>query len=120
MQTPQVTDRGSHIEVLIGAGTLRRADFIDFLARTATRWGAKPMLVVCDDPHYEVSAEEAYRVGVEFSRQLPFNRIAIALRGRKSTELDRFTEFVAANRGARVQYFDDEPAARAWLGVTQP
>ena len=115
---PAVTDRGSHIEVLIGVGTLRRTDFVDFLARTATQFGAKPILVVCDDPHHEVSFEEAYRTGIEFSRQLPLNRVAVALRGRRSTELDRFTEFVAANRGARMHYFDDVQAAKAWLGVS--
>jgi len=118
MQTPEVTDRGSHIEVLIGAGTLRRADFVDFLGRTVTRFGAKPILVLCDDPHHEVSFEEAYRIGIEFSRQLPFNRVAIPLRGRRSSELERFTEFVAKNRGARVHYFDDVHTARSWLGVS--
>ena len=117
MPTPEITDRGSHIEVLIGVGTLRRADFVDYLASTATRYGARPILVVCDDPQHEVSLEQAYRIGVEFSRQLPFNRVAVALRGRKSTELERFTEFVAENRGARVRYFDDETAARSWLAV---
>jgi hypothetical protein len=112
-----IIDRGSHIEVHIGAGTLRRADIVDFLGGVARRFGAKPMLVVCDDPRHEVSLEEAYRIGVQFAEQLPFQRVAVALRGRKSTELERFTEFVAANRGARVHYFDDEPAARAWLAV---
>ena len=80
-----ITDRGSHIEVRIGVGTLRRRDFVDFLGGVALRFGAKPMLVVCDDPHHEVSFEEAYRIGVAFAAQLPFNRVAIALRGRKST-----------------------------------
>jgi len=118
MLIPEITDRGSHIEVLIGVGILRRADFVDFLASVATRFGARPILVVCDDPQHEVSLEEAYRIGVAFSRQLPFNRVAVALRGRKSTELERFTEFVAANRGALVHYFDDVHSARNWLGVS--
>ena len=117
MLTPEITDRGTHIEVLIAAGTLRRADFIDFLARAATRFGPKPILVVCDDPQHEISFEASYQLGIEFSRQLPFNRVAIALVGRRSTELERFTEFVAANRGALLHYFDDVPAAKAWLGV---
>lgn len=112
-----ITDRGSHIEVLIGVGTLRRKDFVDFLAGIAQRFGAKPILVVCDDPHQEVSFDEAHRLGVEFGRQLSFHRVAVALRGRRSTELERLTEFVAANRGAQVRYFDDEPSAKAWLKV---
>jgi hypothetical protein len=112
-----INDRGTHVEVLIGVGTLRRADFVDFLAGVAQRFGAKPILVVCDDPRHEVSFEESYRIGVAFAAQLPFHRIAVVLRARRSTELERFTEFVAANRGASVRYFDDEPAARAWLKV---
>jgi hypothetical protein len=114
---PIISDRGSHLEVLIGAGALCEAGFVDLLVRARTRFGAKPVLVVCEDPAAHVRLEDAYRIGIDLSERLPRQRVAIALRGRKSAEAERFTELVAANRGAELRYFDDVPAAKAWLGV---
>ena len=112
-----ITDRGSHLEVLIAVAALCGAGFVDFLASVRAQYGAKPLLVICEDPTAHVSVKDAYRIGVEIAGRLPLQRVAIALRGRKASEAERFTELVAANRGADVRYFDNVPAAKAWLGV---
>lgn len=44
-----IADRGSHVEVEIGLPELRGGDLIDLLVRATDRFGAKPMLVICDD-----------------------------------------------------------------------
>lgn len=112
-----ITDRGSHIEVLIGVAALCGAGFVDLLASVRAQHGVKRLLVVCEDPARHMSLQDAYRIGVEISARLPRQRVAIALRGRRTSEAERFTELVAANRGADVRYFDDVPAANAWLGL---
>ena len=112
-----ITDRGSYIEVMIGVAALCGAGFVDFLASVRAQLGTKPLLVICEDPSSHVSVRDAYRIGVEISQRLPLQRVAIALRGRKASEAERFTELVAANRGAAMRYFDDVAAAKAWLGV---
>ena len=112
-----ITDRGTHVEVLIGVAALCGPGFVELLASVRAQHGVKALLVVCEDPSHHVSVKDAYRIGVEISSRLPLQRVAIALRGRKSSEAERFTELVAANRGADVRYFDDLPAAKAWLGV---
>ena len=81
------------------------------------RFGFKPILVLCDDPHREMNLADAYRVGESVA--LRFNRqpVAIVLRGRHRSEAEHFTELVAANRGARVRYFEDVGAALAWFAA---
>ena len=112
---PSIADRGSHIEVRIGVPDLRGADFLDVLARASGRFGRKPMLVLCDDPRREMDLDEAYRVGVDVARRFPLQAVAIVLRGRHASEAEYFTEVVAANRGARVRYFQDVASASSWL-----
>jgi hypothetical protein len=114
---PTISDRGSHIEVAIGLPELRGADFLDLLARATGRFGRKPILVLCDDPHGEMDLEEAYRIGVAVAARFPQQAVAIALRGRRASEAEHFTELVAANRGARVRYFQDAGSARSWLAA---
>jgi hypothetical protein len=114
---PAIADRGSHIEVLIGVHDLRGADFLDVLARASGRFGRKPILVFCDDPRHEMDLDEAYRIGVDVARRLPLQAVAIVLRGRRASEAEHFTELVAANRGARVRYFQDDASARSWLAT---
>jgi hypothetical protein len=111
----EITDRGNHLEVLTAAATLRGEAFVDVLARASARYGIKPVLVLCDDPHSDVSLEDAYRIGTEIAARLPARRVAIALRGRRASEADRFIELVAVNRGADVRYFESVSAARRWL-----
>ena len=112
---PEITDRGSHLEVLTAAAKLRGEGFVDVLARASARFGIKPILVVCDDPHADVRLEDAYRVGIDIATRLRARRVAIALRGRRPSEADHFVELVAANRGSDVRYFEDVAAARGWL-----
>ena len=112
---PEITDRGSHLEVLTAAARLRGEGFVDVLARASARYGTKPILVVCDDPHADVGLEDAYRVGVDIATRLRTRRVAIALRGRRPSEAEQFIELVAANRGTDVRYFADVAAARLWL-----
>ena len=112
---PQITDQGSHLEVLTGAAQLRGGGFVDILERASGRFGIKPILVVCDDPHSVVGLDDAYRLGTDIGTRLPSSRVAIALRGRRTSEADRFTELVAANRGASLRYFEDVASARSWL-----
>jgi hypothetical protein len=112
-----IADRGSYIEVALGLPTLRGADFLDVLARASDRFGRKPILFQCDDPHGEMDLEEAYRIGVDVATRLPLQAVAIVLRGRRASEAEHFTELVAANRGARVRYFEDLASARSWLAA---
>jgi len=112
---PEITDRGSHLEVLTAAAKLRGEGFVDVLARASARFGVKPILVVCDDPDRDVSLDDAYRLGTEIGARVPARRVAIALRGRRASEAERFVELVAANRGTDVRYFENVPAARSWL-----
>lgn len=111
----EITDRGSHLEVFTAAAKLRTEGFVDVLARASARFGMKPILVMCDDPHADVRLEDAYRVGIDIATRLPGRRVAIALRGRRTSEADHFVELVAANRGSDVRYFEDIEAARRWL-----
>jgi hypothetical protein len=111
----EITDRGSYLEVFTAAAKLRSEGFVDVLARASARFGIKPILLVCDDPHGEVRLEDAYRVGIDIATRLRARRVAIALRGRRASEADRFVELVAANRGSDVRYFEDVVAARLWL-----
>ena len=117
MSLAHAEDRGSHIEVSLDASEFAELSFVDMLVAATRRFGTKPILVICDDPTEAVNMTDAYKVGVELSAQLPFRRIAIALRGRKSSSADRFTELVAENRGAEVRYFESVQLAKAWLGV---
>lgn len=112
-----IADRGTYIEVTLGLPALRGADFLDVLARASDRFGRKPILVLCDDPHGEMDLEEAYRIGVDAAMRLPLQAVAIVLRGRRASEAEHFTELVAANRGARVRYFEDLVSARSWLAA---
>jgi hypothetical protein len=112
-----ISDRGSHIEVEITLPGLCGADFPDVLARATDRFGRKPLLVLCDDPHREIDLREAYRIGVDVAVRFPLQAVAIVLRGRRASEADYFTELVAANRGARVRYFHDVASARSWLAA---
>lgn len=114
---PSIAERGSHIEVEIGLPSLRGADFLDILTRATDRFGRKPVLVLCDDPRREMSLDDAYRIGVEVARRFPVQKIAIVLRGHRVADAEHFTELVAANRGARVRYFQNVTAARSWLGT---
>jgi hypothetical protein len=112
-----IVDRGAYVEVHIGPPRLRAASAVDELAAAAAASGTKPMLVICDDPHGEVSLEDAYRLGRALAERVASPRIAIALRGRRASETDRFIELVAATRGGALRYFDDPPAALSWLGA---
>jgi hypothetical protein len=114
---PVVADRGSHIEVEIGLPGLRGADFVDVLARATDRFGRKPILVLCGDPQREMNLQDAYRIGVDVATRFPLQAVAIVLLGRRASEAEHFTEIVAANRGARVRYFEDAGSARSWLGA---
>jgi hypothetical protein len=112
---PAIADRGAHIEVVIGVADLRGEDFLDVLARATRRFGQKPILVLCDDPRRDMDLDEAYRIGVDVARRFPLQAVAIVLRGRHASEAEHFTELVAANRGARVRYFQNVSSARSWL-----
>jgi hypothetical protein len=111
----EISDRGNHLEVVTAAATLRGEGFVEVLARASARYGLKPILVVCDDFHSDVSVDDAYRIGIEIGTRFPAQRVAIALRGRRASEADRFIELVAGNRGTDVRYFESVPAARRWL-----
>jgi hypothetical protein len=117
MEEPLVEDRGSHLEVSLSAQGFGETSFVDVLAAAAKRFGAKPILVICDDPGHVIGTTRAYDIGVELSAKLPLSRIAIALTQRKSSAIDRFTELVAENRGATVRYFDSAELASSWLEV---
>ena len=112
---PEITDRGSYLEVLTAAARLRGEGFVDVLTRAIARFGIKPILVVCDDPHAHVRLEDAYRVGIDIATRIGTRRVAIVLRGRRASEADHFIELVAANRGTDVRYFEDVAAGRQWL-----
>lgn len=114
---PSIADRGAYIEVEIGLPHLRGGDFFGILARATDRFGRKPLLVLCDDPAGEMDLEEAYRIGVDAAKRFPLQAVAIVLRGRRASEAEHFTELVAANRGARVRYFQERGLALSWLGT---
>lgn len=112
-----ISDRGSYIEVQIGLPSLCGAGFPDVLARATDRFGPRPFLVLCDDPRQEMTLDDAYRIGVDVARRFPEQAVAIVLRSRRTSEADHFTELVAANRGARVRYFQDVASALSWLRI---
>jgi hypothetical protein len=64
-----------------------------------------------------MTLDDAYRIGVDVARRFPEQAVAIVLRGRRTSEADHFTELVAANRGARVRYFQDITTALSWLRI---
>ena len=109
-------DRGTHIEVVIGRAVLCGPGFIDIVVDALARFGAKPLLVVCDAPAESVDFVQAYDNGLKLASRVR-TRAAIVLGGRKPTDADRLTDLVAANRGTNVRSFPDVRAAKAWLGV---
>jgi hypothetical protein len=112
---PAISDEGSYIEVGIALPALCDDDFLDVLSRATSRFGRKPILVLCDDTRREMTLEDAYRVGVGIAALFPLQAVAVVLRGRRASEVEYFTELVAANRGARVRYFEDAAQALSWL-----
>jgi len=117
MDSPRIEDRGSHLEISLSASGFGHVSFVDVLAAASRLYGAKPILLICNDSSDIIGAGRAYDIGVELSMKLPLGRVAIALTGRKSSTADRFTELVAENRGAQVRYFESVERAKAWLGV---
>lgn len=118
MESPRIEDRGSHLEVSLSASGFGHVGFVDVLAAVSKLYGAKPILLICDDTSDVIGSARAYDIGVELSIKLPLGRIAIALTVRKSSTADRFIELVAENRGAQVRYFESVARAKAWLGVS--
>ena len=111
-----LTDRGTHIEVPIGAAALAGSACAQIVAEALARFGAKPLLVVSDGPASLVGIGQAYQNGLKLSAIL-CPRIAIVLGGREPTDADRMIELVARNRGRDVRAFRDLREAKAWLGV---
>lgn len=109
-------DRGTHIEVVIGPAVLCGSGFIGIVADALARFGAKPLLVVCDGPAQSVGFVQAYDNGLQLS-SIVRARIAIALGGREPTDDDRLTDLVAANRGTEVRSFRDVADAKTWLAA---
>jgi hypothetical protein len=109
-------DRGTHIELVIGPALLCGPGFIEVVLDAIARCAAKPLLVTCDGPAESVRFIEAYENGLNLA-SLVRARVAIVLGGREPTDVDRLTELVAANRGARVRSFQDRTAAKNWLAV---
>jgi hypothetical protein len=111
-----LTDRGTHIEVVIGPAVLCGPGFIATVIDALGRFGAKPLLVVCDAPAEKVEFVQAYDNGLKLA-SIVRGRVAIVLGGREPTDADRLTDLVAANRGTNVRSFPDLRAAKAWLAV---
>jgi hypothetical protein len=111
-----VVDRGKYIEVMVGRAVLRAPDFVDVLVNALARFGAKPLLFICDGPADSVGTVEAYTNGLELASRVR-SRVAIVLGGREPTEVDRLIHLVARNRGAEVRLFATPPAAKTWLTV---
>ena len=109
-------DRGTHIEVMIGRAMLCGPGFIDTVADALARFGAKPLIVVCDGPAESVGLVQAYDNGLKLA-SMARARVAIVLGGREPTEADRLTDLVAATRGRELRSFADLQAAKAWLAV---
>jgi hypothetical protein len=109
-------DRGTHIEVSIGRAALCGPTLIEMVAAALARFGAKPLLVVCDGPAESVGVVQAYDNGRKLA-SIMRARVAIVLGGREPTEADRLTDLVAANRGSELRSFADLQAAKAWLAV---
>lgn len=100
----------------IGAAVLAGPRFADTIADALARFGAKPLLVVCDAPAPVVGVVQAYENGLKLS-SIVRSRMAIVLGGREPTESDRMTELVAGNRGRDVRAFRNLSEAKAWLAV---
>jgi len=109
-------DRGTHIEVVIGRAVLCGPGFIDVAVDALARFGAKPLLVVCDGPAESVGSMQAYDNGLKLASTVRV-RVAIVLGGRDPTDDDRLTDLAATNRGTQVRSFRDLPEAKTWLAV---
>jgi hypothetical protein len=115
-QEPIASDHRGYIEILIAARRLQGPDFVDLLLGARSKFGAKPLLVVCNGPAHGAGIAQAFRNGVELANRLRA-RIAIVLNGRQPTDMDRLVELVARNRGADVRFLPDIAAAKTWLRV---
>jgi hypothetical protein len=109
-------DHGAYIELAIGPAELGGPGFIGHVSDALTRFGAKPLLVVCDAPAESVGLVQAHDNGLQLAR-LARARVAIVLGGREPTDADRLTEMAAANRGSEVRSFRELADAKAWLAV---
>lgn len=109
-------DHGAYIELVIGPAVPCSPGFIDLVRDALARFGAKPLLVVCDAPSERVGLVQAHDNGLQLAR-LARARVAIVLGGREPTDADRLTEMAAANRGSEVRSFRDLAEAKAWLAV---
>ena len=117
-ESPRISDRGSHIEVILGVHHFRQYGFAEVLLAAGRKFGAKPILVICDDPAGLSDVTGGYDIAVRLSAELALHKIAIALRGRPSSSADHLIEQVAQNRGVDMRYFESVLAAKAWLGVS--
>jgi hypothetical protein len=109
-------DRGTHIEVLIGRAVLCGPGFIEIVADALAKFGAKPLLLICDGPAENVGCIQAYDNGLKLASTVRA-RVAIVLGGREPGDADRLTDLVATNRGKNVRSFRDLAAAKTWLAV---
>jgi hypothetical protein len=111
-----LVDRGTHIEVVIARAVLCAPAFVDTVCAAFVRFGAKPLLVVCDGAAESKGLLEAYDIGVKLASVVRA-RVAIVLEGQAPTDAERLTAVTASNRGRELRSFRDRPAAKAWLAV---
>ena len=66
-QEAVASDHRGHIEVLIAARRLQGPDFVDLLLAARSKFGTKPLLVVCNGPADRAGVAQAFHNGVELA-----------------------------------------------------
>lgn len=90
-------------------------DIWRIISEACSKFNCRKVLVIARQFKRELDTAQAFDSGVEASRIVQGISLALCLKGHKPDELSKFFQTVALNRGATVEFFDDEDIALEWL-----
>ncbi|HBR56113.1 MAG TPA: hypothetical protein DEA22_01360 [Blastocatellia bacterium] len=90
-------------------------EFWNGLAAVCDEMNCRRILLVGPDPGIRIDTMFAFEAGVEAARNVAGRSLAICWRGFRHDEQADFFKTVAANRGARIEFFSETEAALEWL-----
>jgi hypothetical protein len=85
------------------------------ISEACSRYDCRKVLVTARQFKRELDTAQAFDSGVEAAKTIPGLSLALCLKGHVPDDLSSFFVTVALNRGARVEFFEDEDLARKWL-----
>lgn len=110
---------GDFIEIVLPPGFVASPSSMPeiwrIISEACSRIDCRKVLVIAHQFKRELETAHAFDSGVDASRIMPGILLALCFKGHEPDDLSAFFKTVALNRGATVEFFDDEDAAREWL-----